>query len=257
MSQSSVEKVPVVVHSAPAEVSRAVAAEIAALVRARAAAGRACVLGLATGSTPVGVYDELARLHAAEGLSFANVVTFNLDEYYPMARASLQSYHRFMREHLFDRVDVPAAQVHIPDGTRAGGPGGRLLRRTTSGGSPPPAGSTCSCWAIGRTGHVGFNEPGSGPDSRTRLITLDRRHPARRRQRLLRGQQYVPRRAITMGVGTILAARRVVMVAFGEGKAGSSPRPSRGRSHGGRGRQLPPGPPRRDRVPGRGGRRRA
>ncbi len=218
MSQSIVEKIPVVVHAAPAEVSRAVAAEIAALVRARAAAGRACVLGLATGSTPVGVYDELARLHRDEGLSFANVVTFNLDEYYPMARSSLQSYHRFMHEHLFDRIDVPAANVHIPDGTLPAGDVAAHCddyeRRIAAAG-----GLDLQLLGIGRTGHVGFNEPGSGRDSRTRLITLDSVTRLDAASDFF-GQQYVPRRAITMGVGTILSARRVVMVAFGEGKAG-------------------------------------
>ncbi len=111
------EKIRTVVHDDSADVNRAVAAEVAALVRSRAAVGKRCVLGLATGSTPTGVYDELVRLHRDEGLSFANVVTFNLDEYYPMRPAELQSYHRFMREHLFDRIDIPPQNVHIPDGT--------------------------------------------------------------------------------------------------------------------------------------------
>ena len=220
MSQvtAGVEKVPVVVHAAPGEVSRAVAAEIAALVRERAAAGRKCVLGLATGSTPVGVYDELARLHRAEGLSLANVVTFNLDEYYPMDPTALQSYRRFMREHLFDRVDVPPAHIHVPDGTlpldRVAAYCEDYERQIRDAG-----GVDLQLLGIGRTGHVGFNEPGSGRDSRTRLITLDKVTRLDAAADFF-GDQYVPRRAITMGVGTILAARRVVMVAFGEGKAG-------------------------------------
>jgi hypothetical protein len=101
------------------DASRAVAREIADLVQQRAAAGKQTVLGLATGSTPVGVYDELIRLHREEGVSFKTVVTFNLDEYWPMQPDALQSYHRFMREHLFDHIDIPTAAIHIPDGTLA------------------------------------------------------------------------------------------------------------------------------------------
>ena len=97
--------------------SAAVAAQIAALIRARAAEGRACVLGLATGSSPTRVYEELVRLHREDGLSFQNVVSFNLDEYYPMPPGSLQSYVRFMREYLFDHVDIKPENLHIPDGT--------------------------------------------------------------------------------------------------------------------------------------------
>ncbi|MFM8378720.1 MAG: 6-phosphogluconolactonase [Planctomycetia bacterium] len=113
----AVERLPVTVYDQPGDASRAVAREIADLVQARAAAGKQTVLGLATGSTPVGVYDELIRIHREEGVSFKTVVTFNLDEYWPMQPDALQSYHRFMREHLFDHLDIPAANIHIPDGT--------------------------------------------------------------------------------------------------------------------------------------------
>ena len=112
-----IERVPVSVFDHASDASRAVAREIVDLVAARAAAGRTTVLGLATGSTPVGVYDELMRLHREEGVSFRTVVTFNLDEYWPMKPGELQSYHRFMREHLFDHLDIPAENIHIPDGT--------------------------------------------------------------------------------------------------------------------------------------------
>src|SRR5688572_27199086 len=113
------ERIPTRVFPQPHEVNVAVAGEIAALIKSKAAAGQRCVLGLATGSTPVGVYNELVRLHKEERLSFKNVVTFNLDEYYPMQPLELQSYHRFMHEHLFDRIDIPRENVHIPDGTLA------------------------------------------------------------------------------------------------------------------------------------------
>ncbi|MEI7781445.1 MAG: 6-phosphogluconolactonase, partial [Planctomycetota bacterium] len=113
----AVERIPVTVYDLPLDASKAVAREIADLVQSRAAAGKQTVLGLATGSTPVGVYDELIRLHREEGVSFKTVVTFNLDEYWPMQPDALQSYHRFMREHLFDHLDIPAAAIHLPDGT--------------------------------------------------------------------------------------------------------------------------------------------
>src|SRR5215211_3416275 len=110
---STVERIPVTVYSSSAMASKAVAAEIAELIRAKTARGERCVLGLATGSTPTSVYDELIRLHREEGLSFKNVVTFNLDEYYPIDPSSIQSYHRFMREHLFDHIDIPPGNVNI------------------------------------------------------------------------------------------------------------------------------------------------
>src|SRR5213595_3438612 len=114
---SGVEKIPVTVYPSSSAASRAVAAEIADLIRAKAARGENAILGLATGSTPTAVYDELIRLHEEEGLSFKNVITFNLDEYYPMQPDELQSYNRFMREHLFDHVDIDPKNAHVPDGT--------------------------------------------------------------------------------------------------------------------------------------------
>jgi glucosamine-6-phosphate deaminase len=213
----TIERVPVTVYEQPGEASRAVAREIAELVTERKRAGRRTVLGLATGSTPVGVYDELIRLHRQEGLSLASVVSFNLDEYWPMAPDALQSYHRFMREHLFDHVDIPAAQIHIPDGT--------LERSAVSAACQryelairEAGGIDLQILGIGRTGHIGFNEPGSASDSRTRLITLDSVTRADAASDFF-GEWNVPRQAITMGVGSILDARRVVLLAFGEHKA--------------------------------------
>src|SRR3954468_6249188 len=112
-----VEKIPVTVYPSSQQAAAAVAREIADLIRVRASAGAPVILGLATGSTPTGLYDELIRLHKEEGLSFKNVITFNLDEYFPMNPDELQSYVRFMREHLFDHVDIDPATVHVPDGT--------------------------------------------------------------------------------------------------------------------------------------------
>src|SRR4051794_18135213 len=115
-SAAGVEKIPSTAYTSSSIASKAVAAEIADLIRAKAARGEKAVLGLATGSTPTGVYAELIRLHKQEGLSFKNVVTFNLDEYYPMPPHELQSYNRFMREHLFDHIDIDPKNWHVPDG---------------------------------------------------------------------------------------------------------------------------------------------
>ncbi len=211
------EKIPLRVYPDSKQVSKAVAQEIADLIRQRASEGRRCVLGLATGSTPVSVYAELVRMHREEGLSFKNVVTFNLDEYYPMQPNELQSYHRFMREHLFDHIDAEPKNVHIPDGTL---PIERVHDHCDAYEQAihDAGGIDIQLLGIGRTGHIGFNEPGSGQDSRTRLITLDRTTRLDAAGDFF-GEEHVPRRAITMGVGTILEARRVILMAFGEGKA--------------------------------------
>jgi glucosamine-6-phosphate deaminase len=216
-SGSSPEKTPTTVFPDSRDVNRAVAAEIASLVRARAAKGKTCVLGLATGSTPTGVYEELVRLHKQEGLSFRNVVSFNLDEYFPMQPRDLQSYRRFMQEHLFDRVDIDPKNVHIPDGTVPPETVNEYCQQYEKN-IVDAGGIDLQLLGIGRTGHVGFNEPGSARDSRTRLITLDRVTRMDAASDFF-GEQYVPRRAITMGVGTILAAKKVILIAFGEGKA--------------------------------------
>jgi glucosamine-6-phosphate deaminase len=211
------ERIPTRVFPSAEEVSIAVARDIAELIRGRASEGRTAVLGLATGSTPVSIYAELVRMHRDEGLSFRNVVTFNLDEYFPMRPDSLQSYRRFMQEHLFDHVDIDPANVHVPDGTIAPDQV-QAYARSYEQAIRDAGGVDFQILGIGRTGHIGFNEPGSAADSRTRLITLDR---VTRRDAAsdFFGEEFVPRRAITMGVGTILDARRVVLIAFGEHKA--------------------------------------
>lgn len=217
IDRGSPERLPVRVFAQSAGASAQAAAEIAALIRARQAEGRKAVLGLATGSTPLGVYEELVRLHEQDGLSFANVVTFNLDEYWPMGPADLQSYRRFMRENFFDRVDIDPANTRVPDGACAAdevaGHCAAYERAIDAAG-----GIDIQLLGLGRTGHIGFNEPGSPRDSRTRLITLDRVTRADAASDFF-GESNVPRRAITMGVGTILNARRILLIAFGEHKA--------------------------------------
>lgn len=212
------ERLPVAIHDAPDALARAVADRIATLIRERAAEGRRCVLGLATGSTPVGVYRELVRMHRDDGLSFRHVVTFNLDEYWPMTPDSIHSYHRFMREHLFDLVDLPEGATHLPPGTVAREDAAAACAAYEAA-IRAAGGIDLQLLGIGKTGHIGFNEPGSGADSRTRLITLDaitRRDAAAD----FFGEANVPREAITMGVATILEAREICLLATGEHKAG-------------------------------------
>jgi len=211
------ENIPVDIYPHANDACRAVAQEIANCIRERAAAGKSCVLGLATGSTPTGIYDELVRLHKEEQLSFANVITFNLDEYFPMQVHELQSYVRFMREHLFDLIDIPDEQVFVPDGTL---PIEQVADycKWYEAEIEKVGGIDIQLLGVGRSGHVGFNEPGSSETSRTRLITLDRVTRIDAASDFF-GQEHVPRRAITMGVGTILEARKVFMLAFGEHKA--------------------------------------
>ena len=169
---SPAEKVPTRVIERAKDVSATVAREIADLIRAKAKLGEKCVLGLATGSTPTGVYDELVRLHREEGLSFKNVVTFNLDEYWPMQPHELQSYHRFMREHLFDRIDIDQKHTHIPDGTCAEDDVRAMCERYERE-IKAAGGIDLQILGIGRTGHIGFNEPPAGPATRTRQVHLD------------------------------------------------------------------------------------
>jgi glucosamine-6-phosphate deaminase len=209
----SFEKIPCKIFLNTKEGSRYVAKEIAQLIREKQKAGEKCVLGLATGSTPISMYKELVRMHREEGLSFKNVVTFNLDEYYPIQRDAYQSYWSFMHRHLFNHIDIDSANIHIPNGelskdemkehclqyekliAEAGGIDLQIL-------------------GIGNNGHIGFNEPGSSIFSKTRLTNLDnntRVANAREFQNIAK----VPRLAITMGISTIMNAKRILLMAWG------------------------------------------
>jgi glucosamine-6-phosphate deaminase len=211
------ERLPTEIHASADEACRALAAEIAALIRTNEAAGRPTVLGLATGSTPVRLYREFIRLHREEKLSFRRVVTFNLDEYYGLPPTHPESYRRFMQEQLFEHIDIPAGSIHVPGGMIPRAEAFAWCQRYENL-IRAAGGLDLQILGIGRTGHIGFNEPGSPPDSRTRLVTLDaltRRDAARD----FLGEANVPRHAITMGVGTILEARQIVLLAWGEAKA--------------------------------------
>ncbi len=216
--RTSRERIRTVVVASHDDLAREVAGRIATLIRARAAEGRRVVLGLATGSTPIGVYRELIRLHRDDGLSFRDVVSFNLDEYWPMSRDSIHAYHRFMWENLFSHVDIDANNVHIPDGTWAREHLDDACRAYEAA-IVAAGGIDFQLLGIGKTGHIGFNEPGSGEASRTRLIHLD---SVTRRDASADffGEANVPREAITMGIATILEAREIAILATGEHKSG-------------------------------------
>ena len=209
----SFEKIPVAIHATPKDGSRAVAAAIAALIREKQSKGEKCVLGLATGSTPISMYAELVRLHREEGLSFQNVVTFNLDEYYPIDNDAWQSYNRFMHRNLFDHVDIDPANINIPNGEIAKEDVKKHCaeyeERIDRAG-----GIDLQVLGIGNNGHIGFNEPGSAIYSKTRLITLDNSTRIANSHEF-RNISEVPRLAITMGISTIMKARKVILMAWG------------------------------------------
>ncbi|WP_247232810.1 glucosamine-6-phosphate deaminase [Telluribacter sp. SYSU D00476] len=211
------EKIPTHIYASSKDASSAVAREIAELIRQKQREGKPCVLGLATGSSPKTVYAELVRMHREEGLSFRNVMSFNLDEYYPMQPDSIYSYHRFMKEQLFDHVDIDPENFFVPDGTV---PVEQLQEycRSYENKINSVGGLDFQLLGIGGNGHIGFNEPGSLINSRTRLITLD--HSTRAAAAMeFGGLPQVPRKAVTMGVAPIMSARRIVLLAWGERKA--------------------------------------
>jgi glucosamine-6-phosphate deaminase len=218
VSHTALERIPVRIFADHDAIAIAVASRIATIIREHQKAGRPTVLGLATGSTPIGVYRELIRLHRDEGLSFASVTTFNLDEYYPMPPESIHSYRRFMNENLFDHLsDLDRSKTYVPPG--------QLPREAIADACAAyeqaiveAGGIDFQLLGIGKTGHIGFNEPGSGAESRTRLVHLDnvtRKDAAAD----FFGDDNVPREAVTMGIASILGAREIAILATGEHKA--------------------------------------
>lgn len=210
-------KLPCYVFDTANDLARHVAQQVASVIRDRNALGRNAVIGLPTGSTPVGVYRELIRLHQEGELDYSRVTTFNLDEYYGLAPSQMQSYHRWMREHFFDHVNIPEEQINIPDGTVPAHAVEDYCRqydeRIRSAG-----GIDLMLLGIGGNGHIGFNEPFSIRHGRTRLCTLD---PVTRLAAAsdFFGEENVPTQAITMGLASILEARKILLLALGEHKA--------------------------------------
>src|SRR6476619_6787457 len=211
------ERIPVKIFPDLKQGSLFAAAEVSRLIREKAARNEKCVLGLATGSTPKALYAELVRLHRHEGLSFKNVITFNLDEYYPIEKDAWQSYNNYMHRLLFDHVDIDKKNIHIPNGElpkeevkKHCAEYERLIEEV--------GGIYLHILGIGNNGHIGFNEPGSSIYSRTRLINLENS------TRLANAYEFaniseVPRLAITMGISTILKAKRIILLAWGPAKS--------------------------------------
>jgi glucosamine-6-phosphate deaminase len=210
----SFEKIPVKIYPDARSGSAFVAAQVAALIREKAAKGETCVLGLATGATPIHLYAELVRMHREEGLSFKHVVSFNLDEYYPIDKDAVQSYWSFMHRHLFDHVDIDPANIHIPDGSW---PKEDIKQYCAEydAAIEKAGGIDLQILGIGLNGHIGFNEPGSSIHSRTRLVNLENT------TRIANTYEFsniskVPRLAVTMGISVILKARRILLMGWGQ-----------------------------------------
>src|SRR5690554_1153120 len=197
-------------EAASIKVARVIADEI---IKKRSL-GQQLVLGLTTGNTPKMVYEQLVRMHKNEGLSFKNVISFNLDEYYPLKETHPLSYHSFMNQYLFDHIDIEQTNIHLPHGewevTRLNEYCKAYDQKIKDYG-----GIDLQLLGIGRNGHIGFNEPGSTLDSTTRLITL---HPVTRddAQSDFGSLDQVPEQAISMGVRTIVQAKRILLLALGE-----------------------------------------
>ncbi|MBP6432239.1 MAG: glucosamine-6-phosphate deaminase [Ferruginibacter sp.] len=213
----SLEKIPVKIFSSSTDGSLFVAQQIANLIRQKEKEGKPCVIGLATGSSPKTLYAQLVKMHKEEGLSFKNVITFNLDQYYPMDKDALQSYHYFMRKNLFEHTDINPANYHLPDGMIAKE---NVKEHCLSYEQKieEAGGLDLQILGIGTNGHIGFNEPGSGIYTKTRLTTLDNS------TRLANSYEFgnmteVPRMAITMGISTILKSKKIILIAWGQAKA--------------------------------------
>ena len=210
----SFEKVPVQIYKNSTEGSNAVAAQIAALIKEKQAKKLPCVLGMATGTTPILLYKELVRLHKEEGLSFKNVVTINLDEYYPIEKSAYQSYWSFMHRHLFDLVDIDPKNIHLPNGEWTK----ENLKESCTGYEQTIekiGGIDLQILGIGKNGHIGFNEPGSSFHSKTRVIHLDQQ------TRIANTYEFhdlnkVPKLAITVGISSIMKAKKIVLLAWGD-----------------------------------------
>lgn len=213
----SFEKIPVKIFPDLKEGSLYVANQIAALITEKQKSNKTCVLGLATGNTPKSLYAELIRLHKQEGLSFKNVITFNLDEYYPIDKDAFQSYNRFMKTNLFDHIDIDPANTHVPDGEI---PKDNIKTYCAEYEKKieEAGGIDLQILGIGNNGHIGFNEPGSSVNSGARLVALDNSTRTANAYEFANISQ-VPRLAITMGISNISKARKIILMAWGQGKA--------------------------------------
>ena len=200
------ENIGTLVYKDSTSASKAIAAEIANLIKVKQSQKQPCILGLATGSSPKGLYAELVRLHKEEGLSFKNVVSFNLDEYYPMEPDSVNSYVRFMQEQLFNHIDILPENCYVPDGTLSK-EDIRDYCDQYEAKIEALGGIDLQILGIGGNGHIGFNESGSLQNSKTRLVALD--HITRvAASGDFSGLENTPRTAITLGVKKLMEAKR-------------------------------------------------
>ncbi len=213
----SFEKIPVKIYSSAKEGSNFVAQEIAKLIREKDQKKEKCVLGMATGGTPIFLYAELVRMHKEEGLSFKNVITFNLDEYYPIEKKAYQSYWSFMHRNLFDHIDIDPSNIHIPNGSW---PKEEIKKYCAEYENKldQTGGIDLQILGIGLNGHIGFNEPGSSIFSKTRLVNLDNT------TRIANTYEFeniakVPRLAVTMGISNILKSKRILLMGWGQKSA--------------------------------------
>jgi glucosamine-6-phosphate deaminase len=203
--------VEVIIHRDYQAMSKAAAQLVAEVLNTKPNA----VLGMATGSTPLGLYQELVRLHKEQQLDFSRVTTFNLDEYVGLPARHPQSYHYFMHEHFFQHVNIPQHNINIPSGTTSNYP---AFCQWYENRIAECGGIDLQILGLGSDGHIAFNEPTSSLSSRTRLKTLSKQ-TIDDNARFFERREDVPVYAITMGVGTILDAKRLVLVASGKGKA--------------------------------------
>ena len=211
------EKIPVTIYSNLQQGSKYIASEIAKLIKEKQAKGEKCVLGLATGSSPKSLYAELVRMHKEEGLSFKNVISVNLDEYYPIDKDALQSYNRFMKFYLLDHIDIDPTNIYIPNG-EIKKEDIKAYCMAYEQTIEELGGIDLQLLGIGNNGHIGFNEPGSSIYSKTRLVTLDTVTRIANSYEFANINQ-VPRLAITMGISSIMKAKRILLMAWGQGKA--------------------------------------
>ena len=209
----SFERIPVKIFENAKQGSVYAAQKIATIIKQKQAENKPCILGMATGSTPISLYAELVRMHNEEGLSFANVVTFNLDEYYPLEKEALQSYWSFMHRHLFKHIDINPSNIYIPNGEQ---PKDEIKAACIAYENKIEelGGIDLQILGIGKNGHIGFNEPGSSIHSKTRLVSLDNSTRVANSFEFQNISQ-VPRLAITMGISTILKAKKIILMGWG------------------------------------------